>query len=204
MAFLTAILSASLSIVGGYFIAGFQAKHAVAQKLLEFRLQAYGTFLEKIDRNKSPTISQLLNIGAMADNVTTDGEIQSFENRLSALLSNNDEQELFWQLSSDLNILRVHGSKRVSQINEDMLDALSFRSEKIDWDGYPPDIAAFYKRWKMAQQHGAVYGWTAQISDDQRLMIVVLAKLMQVLLSQLRAEVQPATYPLQGLSKIVR
>jgi hypothetical protein len=193
MAFLTAFLSAAFSVTGSYFTVNLQARHAIAQKRLEFRVQAYGTFLEKIDRNKSPAISQLLSIGAMAESVTTDGEIQALENRLSALFSDNDEQEFFWQLNSDLNVLRVHGSNRVEQISKNMLDALSFRSENIDWSAYPAEISNFHKDWKRLQEQGVAYGWTAKVSEDQRLMIVILAKLTQVLLSQLRIEVQAAT-----------
>ncbi len=190
MAFLTAALAGLFSVVGGYFAAGFQAQHAVAQKQLEFRVKAYEAFLEKTDRAKTPGISQLLNIGVMADDLTTDGEIQAFENRISELLKKHDAQDLYWQLNGDFNVLRLHGSTQVTRTCDNILKALLLRDAEINWRDYPPEVAAFHERWKISQEKGSAYGWEEKVSDEERLMIGTVAKLTQALIQQMRLEIQ--------------
>ncbi len=189
MAFLTATLAGLFSVIGGYFTAGFQARQAIAQKQLEYRVGAYTAFLDKTDRNKAPAISQILNIGTMADHLATDGEIQAFEDRIAELLKKNDAQDLYWQLNADLNVLRLHGSARVAKICDDLLKALLLRDHEINWTDYPPEVTAFHDRWKMAQKKGIAYGWEERVSADERLMIVTIAKLTQILIQQLRTEI---------------
>jgi hypothetical protein len=190
VALLTATLAGLFSVIGGYFTAGFQAKHAVAQKKLEYRVGAYRAFLDKTDRSNAPGISQLLSIGAMADHLATDGEIQAFEDRIATLLKEHDSQDLYWQLNADLNILRLHGSERVAEICDDILKALLLRDEEIDWTNYSPEVVALHDRWKVSQEKGVAYGWEERVSGEERLMIVSIAKLTQVLIEQLRSEIQ--------------
>lgn len=189
---LTATLSAVLSVGGGYFTSAFQAQHAIAQKQLELRSQAYGAFLDKIDYRRSPVINEILSVGKMVDSLGTDSEIQGFENHLAGLLTKLDKQRLLWQFKSDLNILRIHGSKRVLEITDDILAAMALHSDEIEWKTYPPELAAFYERWRSVQQNGVPYGWEPRVSSEQRLMIAVIAELTEVLLNQLRVEVQTA------------
>lgn len=191
MAFLTAVLAGLFSVVGGYFVAGFQAKHAVAQKQLEFRVKAYEAFLEKTDHTKTLGIGQLLNVGAIVEDLMpTDGEIQAFEDRIAELLRKHDTQDLYWQLNSDFNILRLHGSTKVTRTCDNVLKALLFRGDEIDWVDYPPEAAAFLEKWKIAQERGKAYGWEEKVSNGERLMIVTVAKLTQVLIQQMRLEIQ--------------
>jgi hypothetical protein len=193
MAFLTAALAGLFSVVGGYFAAGFQAQYAVTQKQLEFRVRAYESFLEKTDRAKTPRISQILSIGTMADELVTDGEIQTFENQISELLKKHDAQDLYWQLNGDFNILRLHGSTQVIKTYNDILKALLLRDDEINWTDYPPEVAAFQKRWKISQEKGIVYSWEEKVSGAERLKIVTLAKLTQELIQQMRLEIQRAS-----------
>jgi len=190
IAMLTALLAGIFSIIGGYFTADFHARHAIAQKQLEYRVGAYAIFLDKTDRNKSPAVSQILNIGAMAASLATDGEIQGFEDRIAELLRKNDAQDLHWQLNSDLNVLRLHGSTRVALICDDMLKALLLRDHDIDWTQYSKDVQSFHDQWKTHQEHGIAYGWKEKVSSEERLMIVTIGKLMHVLVEQLRNEIQ--------------
>ncbi len=192
MALLTATLAGLFSVLGGYFAASFQAKHAIAQKQIEYRVEAYGAFLDKTDRNKAPALSQIISIGAMADHLATDSEIQAFEDRIALLLKKYDAQDLYWQLNADLNILRLHGSDRVSKICDDLLMALLLRDSEISWTDYPSDIVAFHNRWKTAQEKGTSYGWEERVSGDERLMIIMVAKLTQVLVKQLSNEIHAA------------
>jgi hypothetical protein len=190
MAVLTALLAGTFSIIGGYFIAGFQARHAIAQKQLEYRIGVYAVFLDKTDRNKSPVISQILNIGAVAASRATDGEIQGFEDRIAELLRKNNAQDLYRQLNSDLNVLRLHGSARVALICDDMLKALLLGDHDIDWTQYSKDVQSFHNRWKTYQEHGVAYGWKEKVLPEERLMVVTIGKLMHVLMQQLRNEIQ--------------
>jgi len=189
LAVFTATLAGLFSAVGGYFVADFQARNAIAIKQLEYRVSAYGSFLERADRNKTPGVSQLLSIGAMAEHLATDGEIQAFEDRIGDLLRKHDAQDLYWQINADLNILRLHGSTRVAKISDDILKALLLRDHEINWDDYSADVVEFHERWKTSQEHGVAYGWEERVSGEERLMIVTIAKLTQVLISQLRSEI---------------
>jgi len=189
---LPAVLAGLFSLAGGYFGAGFQARHAVVQLQFAHRVQAYAAFLDKIDRSRAPAISQLLSVGAMGEFMVTDGEIQSFEDRVAALLESHDVQELFWQLNADANILRLHGSPRVAEICDDVLKAIVLRDDEINWTNYALDVAGFYAKWKSAQLQGVAYGWEERFSGDERLMIMTVAKLSQALIRQLRSEIQVA------------
>ena len=190
MALLTASLAGLFSVVGGYFAAGFQARHAIAQKQLDYRVGAYEAFLNEINQEKEPSISQLLSIGAMAAHLATDGEIQAFEDQIADLLKKHDAQDLYWQLNADFNILRLHGSTRVGKISDDILKTLLLHDEEIDWTNYSPEVAAFHSNWKASQENGFAYGWEEKISGDERLMIVSIAKLTRILVEQLRWEIQ--------------
>lgn len=190
MALITATFAGLFSAAGGYFVAGFQAKNAIAQKQIEYRIEAYTDFLEKTDRNQAPALRQILSIGSMADHLATDSEIQAFETRIALLLRKYDLQELYWQLNADLNILRLHGSDRTSKICDDLLMALLLRSSEVKWADYPSDIVTFHNQWKTAQENGIAYGWDECISGDERLMIIIVAKLTQILVKQLRDEIR--------------
>jgi hypothetical protein len=189
MILVTAILTGLSSFVAGYFSANFQARQVVAQKQLEYKVGAYGAFLDKTDRSRAPSISQILSIGAMADHLATDAEIQAFENRIAGLLKKHDSQDLYWQVNSDLNVLRLHGSVRVAKTCDDILKALLLRDEEIDWADYPQEVTEFHNRWKMSEEKGITYAWEEKISGEERLMIVTIAKLTQVLIQQLRLEI---------------
>jgi hypothetical protein len=159
LALLTATLAGFFSLVGAYFGAGFHARHAVVQIQFTHRVEAYSAFLERIDRSRAPAISQLLSVGLMDKYVATDGEIQSFEDRIGELLKSHDVQELFWQLNGDANILRLHGSPRVAEICDDILTAIVLRDNEIDWAKYAPEVAEFYAERKFALNQGVAYGW---------------------------------------------
>jgi hypothetical protein len=189
----TATLAGIFSVVGGCFTAEFQAKQAIVQKRNDYRVMAYTGFLDRTDRSKPPAISQLLSIGSMADHLVTDGEIQAFEDRIASLLKKYDVQDIYWQLNADLNILRLHGSSRVSEICDDILKSLLLRDSEINWAAYPQNIVAFHDVWKIAEEKGTADAWEERVTSDERLMIVTISKLTQVLIEQLRAEIHSTT-----------
>jgi hypothetical protein len=194
MAIFTATLAGLFSVIGVCVTANLQSRQAIAQKQFEYRVMAYNSFLDKMDWEKSPALSQILSIGSMSDYLVTDGEIQASENRIANLLKKHSVKNLYWQLDSDLNTLQLHGSRRVAEISNDILKALLFLDEEIKWDSYPSDIAEFYEHWKVAQEKGVGYGWNEQITADERLMVVITSKLIRVLVEQLRLEIySPST-----------
>ena len=79
-------------------------------------------------------------------------------------------------------------------ICEDILKVLTLRESEVDWSSYPRGVSQFRARWATAQKEGTAYGWEPKISDDERLMIVVIGKLFELLLTELRNELQvPST-----------
>lgn len=185
----TAILAGSFSVIGGYYATEFQAKKSIAQKQLEYRILAYSGALEKIDHKKAPVISEILSIGSIADHLASDGEIQEFENRIAELLKKQNTQDLYWQLNSDQNILRLHGSRRVIEICDDILMSLLLRDYEINWNNYSPEVVVNHNIWKANQDQGIAYGWEERVSSDERLMIVTISMLTQALIEQLRREI---------------
>jgi hypothetical protein len=190
MAVFTAVLAGIFSVVGSYFTTQIQTKYAIVQKQLEYRAQSYLGFLEKVDRSRSPVLSQILNIGSLAERVATDSEIQNLEDHLADIFKKADIQDIYWQLNSDLNVLRLHGSTRVRRMCDDILKALSLRDFEIDWSSYSAEVSQFYAKWRDAQRNGIPYGWEPKISDNERLMVVVIGKLFDLLIGELRNELQ--------------
>lgn len=189
LAFFTAVLAGLFSVLGGYFVAKFQADSALAQKQIEYRVSAYGAFLKNIDHAGRPLASLLLSFGSLAGKVATDGKIQDFEDRMSAFVQKNDVQNSYWQLSADFNVLRLHGSDEVSEICSDILSALSMRSDEINWARYPEHVSASYMSWKSAENNG-FYAVTPRVSERERMMFITVAMLYEVLINQLRIELR--------------
>lgn len=190
MAAFTAVLAGIFSVVGSYFTTQIHTKYHIVQKQLEYREQAYLVFLEKIDRSRFPVLSQILNTGSLAERVATDSEIQNLEDRMADIFKKADIQDIYWQLNSDLNVLRLHGSTSVRRMCDDILKTLSLRDFEIDWTFYSAEASQFYAKWRDAESKGIPYGWEPKISDDERLMIVVIGKLFDLLIGELRNELQ--------------
>lgn len=193
IAFFTAILAGAFSVIGGYYTALFQSEKAISQMQIEYRVSTYNGFLEKIGRAKSPGISEILSMGSMINHLATDGEIQKFEDRIGELLKEQNTQDLYWQLNADLNVLRLHGSRRVTEIGDDILLSILLRGEEISWSKYPQEIVAVNDHWKTNQDQSVAYGWEDRVGPDELLMIVNISLLAQVLIEQLREEVQGST-----------
>ena len=190
LAVLTAALAGLFSIGGGYIAATLQTKHAVAEKQLEYRAAAYAAFLETIDRNKAPLLSEWLNLGKVLSKAgPSDSEIQASENRIAALLKKSDLLEVSLQLDSSFNILRLHGSKKVSRICDDIISELMGQDEEVEWSNYAEEARLFHSEWNKDQTNGVVYGWEDRVSFEERRSAYMTAKLMTILVDQLRAEI---------------
>lgn len=194
MALLTALLAGSFSVIGGYFIASFQARFAIGQKHLELRAQAYSSFLEKVDRVRSPIVAELLNIGSLSEHVATDSEIQTLEDRLGEFLKANEKQTIYWQLNSDFNVLRIFGTVRTQQLCEDILKLLVLRDHAVNWSQYSRSVQEYYLKWRKIQDEGESSYTEDRISSNERLMVIMMAKLFGVLVTQLRSELSDQSY----------
>lgn len=189
MAVFTAILAGVFSIVANYFAANFSGERSATRKLFEYRIESYVTFVQKTDQQASPALSRLLSFGSMVQHVVTDSEIQLFEDRAAKFFEKYDTHHLYWQFNSVITPLRLAGSKRVNKICDDIQLALMQHDEEIQWPDYSSDIVELYDRWKSAQESGSAYAIEEQISEEDRLMIVAVALLMQALIDQLRSEI---------------
>lgn len=185
IAFVTALLAGIFSSIGGYFLSSIQAEHVMEAKQFEYRILAYQSFLQKIDRKRSPLISKLLSIGSLSDTVTTDGKIQTFENSIFELLQELNTQEAYWMINNDFNILRLHGDIKTREYCDDILLLISLRDFEINWNKYPVKLQTYYKNWKKNQDEGIAYGWEEQVSGDERLMVIMIGKLFNTLISHM-------------------
>lgn len=185
---LAATLAAFFSVVGGYYAATVSARQAIAQKQFELRAAAYTVFIEHISPSKAPAISQLFNIGSMAGHLSTDEEIQIFEDQVVGLLRKFDAMDRYWQTNAALNLLRVHGTPRVHEICDDILKSLQFRTDEVDWRKYPPHVRVLHDELQFSKTNGS-YGWIERIDPEEWLMVIIISKLGELLVSQLWEEV---------------
>jgi hypothetical protein len=167
-----------------------QLEQILIEKDIDLRKDVYLLFLNKIDRSNDPVISEMLNIGSLADKVKTDSEIQELENRLHNLVSEHSVYDIHWQLNSDLNILRLRSSKRVKSHAEDLLNALTLNFSEIQIKNHSAEIQTYYKKWREIQRHGISYGYEERITPEQRFSIIISSKLLQSLIQTMNEEVK--------------
>lgn len=144
MAVVTAVLAALSALAGTYFTARTQMEQFFVEHQLNMRRSAYTAFLERVSRVNSPVLGAILNIGSMDQNVATDSEIQELENILHQLLREKKIPDLYWELNSDLKIIRLNGSDKVRDISEDILRVLALRHSEIDILKYPRSVQDYY------------------------------------------------------------
>lgn len=185
----TAVLAAILSVIGFYFNSKIQVKNDRIQKQLEYKASAYSSFLTFISRSNSPIIAEILCIGELPKHIVTDFEIQTLENSFERLVNHNEEYGLSWQLDIDFNILRLHGSESVQKNCDDILTVLALRESSVDWTQYPEELQSLRKTW-LENQNGEPYGYELKVTDDERVMFILLSALYKNLLNQLRFELQ--------------
>lgn len=185
----TAVLAAILSVIGYYFTSKIQAASDKGQKLFEFKMIAYQSFLNTNNNTQSPVIAEILGIGELAKHVTTDSEILRLESSFEKLIKLNDENNISWQLDNNFNILRLHGSDKVIQICDDILTVLALREHSVDWTRYPLEVQEIRTTW-ITNIDGMNYGYAARVSEEERIMFVLVHELYKSLLDQLRVELK--------------
>lgn len=191
LALFTAVLSAVLSVPGFYFTSKIRAAAAIEQKRFEYRSEAYSSFIKAVNAKNLPTIAELLNLGKLADHIATDSEIQIFENRLAELSNENFEYRLSWELRSHFSTLHIHGSERVRQICDDIVSVIALREYEVEWVTYSEETQIVRERWLRAKD-GVAYVWEPKVSDDERVMFVLVSELYLELLDILKEELHGA------------
>jgi hypothetical protein len=197
-AYLMALFTALLSIIGAaiasFQITSLQANQSIAERKAACRKEAYITFLSRIDRKSDPAISELLGIGVLADKVSTDSQIQDLENHFSKLLERSKPQVVYIQLSSDLNLLRLCGSREVNRRADDLLDVLIGDFSGVDTSHYSANFRQYYHSWLTLQQgKNRAYGWEERISPQERASLILTNATLRQLLSAMNVELQGRT-----------
>lgn len=190
LAAFTAVIAAVFAMLGGWFAARQQLNNLLLEERLQSRRRAYETFVEQVSRGNSPTLSALLNLGAMADRVTTDSEVQALENQFAVVARSVDDLSTYVQLSSDLSIVRLHGSENVNRIADDLLSVAVMKYDEVDTSRYPEDFQEYWNRWKAIQDRGVEYGWEASVRKEARFSSIIAARLYRHLLDVIRQELR--------------
>jgi hypothetical protein len=188
VAIITAVMSGAISIGGFYFISEIEAKNTIIQKQYEFKVAAYDSFLSSISVRQSPVITEILNIGEHAKYAGSDSDIQALEDRFQKLVFFNREHQISWQLDNDFNLLRLHGSKKVRIYCDDILTVLRSEEYLVNWKEYPERLQDFVEERKGSQSGNAYV--EEMVTNEERIMMVVLSALYKNLIDQLRLELQ--------------
>ncbi|HVY55048.1 MAG TPA: hypothetical protein VHC46_04765, partial [Thermodesulfobacteriota bacterium] len=145
-------------------------------------------FLEKIDRQHSPELSRLLNLGSVGDKIFTDAQIQALEDQFEIVVSNLHDYKIYWQLSSYLHLVRLNASDKVNQYADDLLSVLTITGTDIDLNNYPPEFVEYWNQVRYSQDFGVAYGWTEKVSEDERFAVIMAARIFNQLVKQMRDE----------------
>src|SRR6266511_784391 len=177
MAVLTAFLAGIVALAGSYFTARAQMKRFFVEHQLNMRRSAYTAFLERVDRVHSPVLSVILNIGSMDRNIGTDSEIQELEDTLHQLLRERKIADLYWQLNSDLKVIRLNGSQQVRELSEDLLKVLAQKYHEIDILRDPRPVQEYYALVIEHHKKSGAYGWEERLTEEERISVLLAARL---------------------------
>lgn len=183
----TAILAAIFAVFGSFVTIKYQTNQALLLKENENKAQAYLLFLEKIDRNNAPHISQFLHIGSLIDKIGTDIEIQSFEYSLEGFYKKNDLNKLYWILNSEFNYLKLFGDTTVKRYCDDILSLILSRHDEIEWNNYPQTLQDYYKKWRPNINKEDFSYVELLLSSEDRCSIVMVSKIFNLLVEHLNS-----------------
>jgi hypothetical protein len=195
IAVLTALLSGVVAVAGFYFTVKWQVENLITQKQYEYRSIAYGSFLIAINnKNKAPVFVEMIRIGELFEYVCTDEEVQSLEDRLGRFIQLNCAYKNFLELKNIFDILRLHGSNLVRKYCDEILLVLMCREYDVKWEKYPNNLILLKDKWVDNQENGIVYGWEEKVSNEERVMFVLLSAMYENLLAQMRNELYSEKY----------
>jgi hypothetical protein len=178
--------------IGAWIYAGTRATEVARMQdpARKARLELYQRFLANVSADKSALLAEFLHVGSLAELATTDSEVQGLEDALYDLLHvHGGRLNLTLQLRTALDPLVASASPKVQACSEDILHALNAETALVDLRRYPSDVQEFCSEWQRIQREGSTYGWDARVSDDERLGIIMSAKLYRHLLQLLNAEI---------------
>lgn len=190
LALFTAALAGIFSFAGSWYVSGKQIEAIVIEERLSSRRLAYQSFIESVTHDSSPLLNRLLHIGSMADSVATDSEVQALEDEFAVVVQQLYTFDTYTKLSSDLAIVRIHGSEAINRIADDLLYVVSFHHYKVDVKNYPESFQNYWISWNDAQKNTNYLGWEPKISGEERFTAVISARLFSYLLETIRQELQ--------------
>ena len=98
---------------------------------------------------------------------------------------------MYLQLSSDLGVVRLHGSEKVNRIADDLLATVALKYHDVDLDSYPPQFVSYWEYWKALQKSdGVAIGWEPKVSPDERFTAIIASRLFSHLLETIREELR--------------
>jgi hypothetical protein len=188
LAIFTALLAAGGAMIGTCYQAKWQASLAAQEREASCRREVYTGFLTRISRTSDSTASEFLNVGALADRVETDEQVQALEERIGRLQSRVDPQELYLRLNSDLNLLRMCASPAVRRQTDDLLSVLLSDFSAVHLDQYSADFRRYFGRWDNVGRNGAGYAIEERVSSDERTVIILASGVLQQLIRTMNSE----------------
>lgn len=140
IAFITAIMSGAISIVGNFIIINKQLEQALFQKVFDERTKAYSDFLRKSKFSDDDSLGKLYRLYPIFAHATSDADYRDYFIELEKISSNLEANILFDKTANDLAILHVYGSKEVIQICEDLRVILLSEPTLVKIEHYPKKI----------------------------------------------------------------
>lgn len=187
LVFLTAILSGAASTAGVYLTAPYQTEQIIRQMEYERKVSAYERFLDESISEPSSLVFKVISLDQMASNITTDGSIQSVEDKLFEISRSTEYDKLFYSLTRHFKLLELHGSERVRKYCEDITSVLLGNRYAVDWNYHTQEMVAVRNQWD--DNDGVVIGWEPRVTDEERARFLILSAQYHELIQQLKSEI---------------
>lgn len=187
LVFLTAILSGVASTAGVYLTAPYQTEQVIRQMEYERKVSAYERFLDESISEPSSLVFKVISLDQMASNITTDGSIQSVEDKLFEISRSTEYDKLFYSLTRHFKLLELHGSERVRKYCEDITSVLLGNRYVVDWTYHTQEMVAVRNQWD--DNDGVIIGWEPRVTDEERARFLILSAQYNELIQQLKSEI---------------
>jgi hypothetical protein len=195
IALFTALLAAGGATLGTYYTAKWQTSLAVREREASCRKEAYLGFLTRVHRSSDSTVSEFLNVGALAEGVSTDSEVQALEDRIGKLQSRISPQDVYVRLNSDLNLLRLCASPGVQEQTDKLLSVLLGDFSVLNLAQHPSDFPGYYEHSLKVGRGISGQVIEERVSSDQRSVIILASCVLQHLIRTMNRELAADTSP---------
>ncbi|SEF91717.1 hypothetical protein SAMN04515663_1051 [Alcanivorax sp. DSM 26293] len=153
----------------------------------ERKVSAYEKFLDESISEPSSLVFKVISLDQMASNITTDGSIQSVEDKLFEISRSTEYDKLFYSLTRHFKLLELHGSERVRKYCEDITSVLLGNRYEVDWTYHTQEMVAVRNQWD--DNDGVVIGWEPRVTDEERARFLILSAQYNELIQQLKSEI---------------